>query len=286
MDIAKKSEHLLITTYRKELFQPFVRALQKYELIAPGDKIAVCLSGGKDSLLLAKLMQEIQRHGKMTFDLVFLAMDPGYSPAHRAQLAALCELLGIPVIIKETNHFRVAQKLAPNGPCYLCARMRRGFLYELAESYGCNKIALGHTFDDVVETILLNVLKGGEFKTMMPKLPSTNFTGLELIRPLYLVEEKAVIRFFKRLAVAPLVNACPLADTGIYSARREVKALLQELERFNPHVKKSIFHSSEQVNLNCVLGYKKGTTKHFFLDEYVKNLGEMHENDKKSEKSD
>lgn len=267
----KEIERLILTTYRSTIYKPFVKAIVDYKLLKDGDKVLVCISGGKDSLILAKLLQEIVRHDQFKVDLVFFAMDPGFKEGDRKLLEKNAKELMIPLIIGDSNFLSVALKLDPERPCYMCARMRRGFLYENAEKYGCNKIALAHTFDDVIETTLLNVIRVGEFKTMLPKLWSTNFKGLELIRPLYLVKEKDILNFMKKCEIVPIVKGCKFVEEKMYSDRQEAKKIIEKLKAFNKDIEKTLFSLGRNVNLNCVLGYKKGNTKHSFLDTYDKS---------------
>ena len=267
------AERSLIKKYRKELWNPFIAAVKRYELVVPGDRIAVCISGGKDSMVLAKLMQELQRHTDRPFELQFLVMDPGYNPANRALIESNAALLGIPITIFESDIFDVTVQVEKN-PCYLCARMRRGFLYSKAQELGCNKIALGHHFDDVVETILMSVLYGGQVKTMMPKLHSTNFEGMELIRPLYLVHEEDIITWREENNLEFIHCACPLSggvsscDAGEGSKRACVKALIASLSAQDPDIAKSIFHSVENVHLDAIVGWRAASTHHNFLERY------------------
>ena len=267
-------ERDIITRYRKKLWVPFIKALTDYQLICDGDRIAVCVSGGKDSFLLAKLFQELYRHGRRNFEVMFLSMDPGYPDYARQSIANNAELLGIPLEIAPTNIFEIVKRL-DGKPCYPCARMRRGALYNAARELGCNKIALGHHFDDVVETILMSVLYGGQVKTMMPKLHSTNYPGMELIRPLYLVREDDIKAWRDYNGLHFIQCACKFTDTCTtcndgqnHSKRQETKELIRELKKSNPDVEKCIFSSVENVNIDTVLAYKKDGIKHSFLDEY------------------
>ncbi len=274
---AKDIERSIIKQYRKTIWRPFVSALNEYDMIRPGDKIAVCISGGKDSFLLAKCMQEILRHGKMTFGLEFLVMDPGYHPANRKMIEENACRMDIPVKIFESDIFDVVVDVE-ESPCYLCARMRRGWLYAKAKELGCNKIALGHHFDDVIETILMSMLYGAQVNTMMPKLHSTNFPGMELIRPLYLVREADILSWKEDNGLGFLQCACrfteridkekALEEEVHSSKRQEVKELIRELEKVNPGVAKNIFRSVENVNLDACIGYVKGGERHHFLETY------------------
>ncbi len=265
-------ERSLITTYRKSIWRKFVKGVRQYDMIQPGDKIAVCISGGKDSMLLAKCMQELQRHGNVPFELVFLVMDPGYNKQNLKQIEHNAKLLNIPITIFSTNIFDSVVQIEKN-PCYVCARMRRGHLYHKAQDLGCNKIALGHHFDDVIETILLSMLYGGEYKTMMPKLHSKNYPGMELIRPMYLVREQDIISFQKYHHLTFLNCACRFVEQCAtekeeQSKRLEIKRLIQTLKKENPNVEYNIFKSSQNVHLRAILGYQEQGVKHSFLDCY------------------
>ena len=268
------AERSLIKTYRKSLWNPFIAAVKRYELIAPGDRIAVCISGGKDSMLLAKLMQELQRHTDQPFFLTFLVMDPGYRPENRALIESNAARLGIPVEIYESDIFDVTTKVEKN-PCYLCARMRRGWLYAKARELGCNKIALGHHFSDVVETTLLGLFYGAQVQAMMPKLHSQNFPGMELIRPLYCVHEDAIIAWRNYNQLQFLQCACRFTEArdasgdGIgESKRQEIKLLLRQLRKTNPNIEKSIFQAIHGVQLDTFPGFKYRGTAHSFLEFY------------------
>ena len=268
------AERSLIKTYRKSLWNPFVAAVKRYELVEPEDRIAVCISGGKDSMVLAKLMQELQRHTDHPFSLTFLVMDPGYRPENRALIEANAALLGIPVIIFESDIFEVTTQVEKN-PCYLCARMRRGFLYAKAQELGCNKIALGHHFSDVVETTLLGLFYGAQLQAMPPKLRSKNFPGMELIRPLYCVHEDAIIAWKNYNHLQFLQCACRFteardaAGNGIgESKRQEMKLLLRELKKTNPNIEKSIFRAIHGVQLDTFPGFKYHGRAYSFLERY------------------
>ena len=274
MDNIKAIERSIITNFRKPLWRRFIKGIQDYELIEPGDKIAVCISGGKDSMLLAKLLQELQRHGKFHFDLEFICMDPGYNPANRKLIEENAEKLGIPIQFYESDIFNVVHGIEKN-PCYLCARMRRGFLYNRAQELGCNKIALGHHYDDVIETILMGMLYGAQIQTMMPKLHSTNFEGMELIRPLYLIREADIIHWRDYNNLAFIQCACRLTEscascggTEKGSKRGEIKQLIKDLTKVSPYIEKNIFRSVENVNLDTVIAYKQYGVKHNFLERY------------------
>lgn len=227
----KDIERSIVKTYRKHVWSKFVKAIKNYELIQEGDKIGVAISGGKDSLLMAKLFQELQKHGQMNFEVEFIAMDPGYHPHIRQLLLDNCEYLNIPITIYESGIFDVVDKMAKDYPCYLCARMRRGSLYNKAQELGCNKLALGHHYNDVIETTLLNILYGGNFKTMLPKLKSANFENLELIRPMYYIEEEYIKKFIKSTGIAPLNCACMVAAERTGNKRYEIKDLIAQLKQ-------------------------------------------------------
>ena len=266
----REIERSIITKFRKTIWRPFTKAIRDYELIQENDKIAVCISGGKDSVLLAKCLEEIKKHGKVNFDLVYIVMNPGYNDANLNKIIENAKVLGIDIQVFNSDIFDVVNKHASDSPCYLCARMRRGFLYDRAKSLGCNKIALGHHFDDVVETILLSMLYGGEYKGMMPKLKSTNFEGMELIRPLYLVREDD-INSWKNYNNLEFINcACKFTEKDSLkdSKRLEIKLLIKELEKKNKNVAYNIFKSSENVNIDSIIAYKENKEKINFLDKY------------------
>ena len=261
--------------FHKALFSRFTRAINTYELVQEGDKIAVCISGGKDSMLMAKLFQELPRHHKFPFELVFLVMDPGYTKANREMIEYNAALMQVPITVFESPIFDTVD-VVKGSPCYLCARMRRGYLYSQAKALGCNKIALGHHYDDVIETILMGMLYGGQVQTMMPKLHSTNFEGMELIRPMYLIREEDVIRWRDYNHLTFLRCACHFtetcsdirADGSSASKRQEIKALIRELKKVNPFVEGNIFSSVENVNLSTIIAYKQDGQVHHFLDSY------------------
>ena len=267
-------ERSILKKYRRELWKPFTYAIKRYELIQPGDKIAVCISGGKDSMLLAKLMQLLQRHSDYPFELVYLIMDPGYSPIDRHKVEANAELLELPVTIFETNVFEVANN-SEKSPCYLCARMRRGHLYSKAKELGCDKIALGHHFNDVIETTVMGMFYGSQLQAMLPKLHSTNFAGMELIRPLYCVHEESILawRRYNELefiqCACRFTESCAICDNGGGgSKRQEIKTLLRRLKRDDPNIEKSIFNSIHAVKLDTMPGYKTRGVEHSFLEGY------------------
>jgi tRNA(Ile)-lysidine synthase TilS/MesJ/rhodanese-related sulfurtransferase len=270
---AKDVEQSIRKKFRKSIWCRFTKAINQYELVKPGDRIAVCISGGKDSMLMAKLFQELKLHNKFEFTVKFLVMDPGYSPANRRIIEENAKKLDIPVTIFESDIFDSVFNVEKN-PCYLCARMRRGYLYSFAQELGCNKIALGHHYDDVIETILMGMLYGAQVQTMMPKLHSTNFEGMELIRPLYLVREDDIKAWRDYNDLHFIQCACKFTDTCTScnnenrSKRVEVKELIAEMKKTNPFVEANIFKSVENVNLSTVVAYKKDGVRHHFLDEY------------------
>lgn len=275
MERYREIEKSIIKKYRKEIWSRFVRAIKDYELINKGDKIMVCISGGKDSFLLAKCMQEIKRHGQVDFDVKYVCMNPGYSEKNLLMIMENAKTLDIPLEIFNSDVFEVAEKLAEENPCYMCARMRRGFLYSKAQELGCNKIALGHHFDDVVETTLLSMFYGSEIKTMMPKLHSDNFEGLELIRPLYLVKERDIINWRNSNNLTFLNCACKFTERvsiegDKVSKRKEIKELIKKLREVNPNIDSNIFKSMDNVNLSCVLGTKRNGEYRSFLEDYDK----------------
>lgn len=261
-------ERSLVKGYRKKIWSKFIKAVKDYKLVEEGDVIGVGISGGKDSLVLAKLFQELQRHGQMNFEVKFIAMDPGYHPQIKELLIDNCNYLNIPIHIFESKIFEIIDEIAQDYPCYMCARMRRGALYSEAQRLGCNKLALGHHFNDVIETTMLNVLYGGNFKTMLPKLKSSNFEGLELIRPLYYVEETYIERFIQNAGIWPLNCACMVAAKKIGNKRHEIKNMIAEMKKTFNDVDKSIFRAAENVNMDAILGWQKNGEKHSFLDEY------------------
>ncbi|NMA04779.1 MAG: hypothetical protein GX931_00220 [Acholeplasmataceae bacterium] len=249
-------ERSLQKTYRKTIWAKFIKAVKEYELIEVGDKIAVAISGGKDSLLLAKLFQQLHRFSEVPFSLEFISMNPGFNKENLENLELNCKLLNIPIKIRKSNVFHVANKLSSDNPCYMCARMRRGFLYNFAKEEGCNKLALGHHFDDVVETTLLNIFYGSQFKTMVPKIEAENFLNMELIRPLVLIKESDIIRFTNNAGLKTMSCGCNVARLELGSKRKEMKNLLKEMEKNNPNASMSIFNSATNVNLNQVYGYE------------------------------
>ena len=273
MEKYKEIERSIITTYRKEIWSKFVKAVSDYKLIEENDNVMVCISGGKDSFLLAKCIQELQRHGNVKFNAHYVVMDPGYNQYNRDFIIDNAKILNVPIEIFESDIFDVVANIDSKSPCYMCARMRRGYLYNKAQELGCNKIALGHHFDDVIETTLLSMIYGSEIKTMMPKLHSDNYEGIELIRPLYLVKEEAIIAW-KKFNELTFINCacrftegCSLINDGT-SKRKEMKELIKNLRKVNKNADYNIFKSLDNVNLNCVLGTKKDGVYKSFLDDY------------------
>lgn len=275
----KEIEKSIQKKYHKEIMSKFTKAVKEYELVKEGDKIAVCISGGKDSMLMAKLFQELQRYKKVNFELVFLVMDPGYNETNRQVIEKNAKLLNIPITIFETNIFEAVYEIE-KSPCYLCARMRRGYLYSKAKELGCNKIALGHHYDDVIETILMGMMYGAQIQTMMPKLHSTNFEGMELIRPMYLIREDEIKSWRDYNDLHFIQCACRFTDTcttcrvdgSTGSKRVEIKNLIAKLKETNPYIEGNIFRSVENVNLSTVIAYKEQGVKHHFLENYDKIL--------------
>lgn len=261
-------EKSLVTTYKKDIFRPFVKTINEYNLVEPGDKIAVGISGGKDSLILAKLFQELKKHNKIPFEVVFLSMDPGFRDVNRELLENNCKYLNIPLEIRHSEIFKVVGKIAKENPCYMCARMRRGFLYNAAKELGCNKLALGHHFDDVIETTLLNMFYGGQFKTMVPKIKADNFEDIELIRPMMLVKEKDIIRWIKKSGIQSMNCGCTVVAEKTSSKRREIKELIDNLRKINPDIDQSIYTAATNVNVDAILGYVKNNEKIHFNQIY------------------
>lgn len=264
-------ERSIIKKFRKTIWRRFVRGVEEYQLINENDKIAVCISGGKDSFLLAKLMQELKRHGKIKFELEFICMNPGYNKDNLDLIKKNAKELNIPLKIFDSDVFEVAEKLDSESPCYMCARMRRGYLYSRAKELGCNKIALGHHYDDVIETILLSMIYGAEIKTMMPMLHSTNFEGIDLIRPMYLVKEEDIKEWSKYNNLTFLNCACKFTEKSKIednSKRKEMKELIKQFRKINKNIDQNIFKSVENVNLETLISYKKGDKIHHFLDDF------------------
>jgi len=275
MEKYKEIERSIITTYRKEIWSKFVKAVSDYKLIEENDNVMVCISGGKDSFLLAKCIQELQRHGNVKFNAHYVVMDPGYNEYNRNFILDNAKILNIPLDMFESDIFDVVANVDSKSPCYLCARMRRGYLYNHAKELGCNKIALGHHFDDVIETTLLSMFYGAEIKTMMPKLHSDNYEGIDLIRPLYLVKEASIIAW-KNYNELTFINCacrftegCSLINDGT-SKRKEMKELIKNLRKINPSVDTNIFKAMDNVNMNCILSWHKDGVNHSFLDDYDK----------------
>ena len=277
MERYQEIERSIIKTYRGRLWAPFIKAVKEYELIKPNDKICVCISGGKDSMLMAKLFQELKRHSDFEFEVKYLVMNPGYNEMNLNQIKKNIEILNIPAEIIDTDIFEIANNQEKNQ-CYLCAKMRRGALYKLAKNLGCNKIALGHHYDDVIETILMNMLNAGSFQTMLPKLHSDNYEGMELIRPLYLIRENDVKAWAKAndlrfiMCACRFTEACSVDGEINASKRLTTKHLIQELKKnYNANVEKNIFSAASNVNMNKIIGFKKDGVKHSFLEEYDEN---------------
>lgn len=267
-------ERSIIKKYRKDIWNPFIQAVKDYQLISEGDKIAVCISGGKDSMLMAKLMQQLQRHSEVEFDLVYLVMDPGYNPANRQRIEENALRLNIPITVFESDIFQITDTIE-KSPCYLCARMRRGHLYAKAKELGCNKIALGHHLSDVIETTLLGMFYGSQLQAMLPKLHSTNFEGMQLIRPLYCINEKAIISWANYNDLHFIQCACRFTDNyensgdGIGdSKRQEIKFLIENIKKNNPNIERNIFKSIHNVKLDTFIAYKQKGIEHSFLEEF------------------
>ena len=278
MEKYKEVERSIITTYRKKIWTKVIKSIQEFDMIQDGDKIAVCISGGKDSMLLAKCLQELKKHGKMDFELVFLSMDPGYNEINRQKVVSNAELLNIPLTIFKTEIFNSVANIDKH-PCYVCARMRRGYLYEKAKELGCNKIALGHHFDDVIETILMGMLYGAQMQTMMPKVLSTSHPGMELIRPLYYVKESSIIGWKEKNGLDFIQCACrftehyTMCDNNDGSSKREeIKKLIKQLREVYDKVDMNIFRSAQNVNLDTVISYRsqRDGTSHHFMEDYNK----------------
>ncbi|OGO76849.1 MAG: tRNA 2-thiocytidine(32) synthetase TtcA [Clostridiales bacterium GWB2_37_7] len=261
-------ERSIIKGYRKVLLSKFIRAVKDYKMLADGDKVAVAMSGGKDSLIMAKLFQELQKHGKIKFELEFIVMDPGYHENIRELMISNCKHLNIPLQVYESHIFDVVDRIAKDYPCYMCAKMRRGALYSKAQELGCNKLALGHHFNDVIETTMLNIAYTGCFKTMLPKIKSTNFAGLELIRPMYYIEEKDIISFTQNSGIQALNCACMVAAKKIGNKRYEIRALIEELKGRFEDFDRKLFKAADNVNIEAILGWQKGGQKYSYLDFY------------------
>lgn len=274
MEKYQEIERSIIKKYRKDIWCKFTKAIRDYKLIDNNDKIMVCISGGKDSFLMAKCFQEIKKHGKINFDAHYVVMNPGYTDKHLELIKKNAKLLNVPIEVFNSDVFLSVEVMHAKSPCYMCARMRRGHLYNKAQELGCNKIALGHHFDDVIETNLLSMLYGAEIKTMMPKLHSENFKGLELIRPMYLIKEQDIISWANYNNLTFLNCACKMTLESKLdenkSKRKEIKKLINNLRKINPYIDYNIFKSMENINLNQILGYKNENKKYLFLDDYDK----------------
>lgn len=274
MERYEEIEQTITKRFRKEIWKKFVQGISEYEMIQDGDKIAVCISGGKDSMLMAKCFQEIKKHRKMNFELEFIVMNPGYNEENKQKIISNAKLLNIPITMFETDIFSRVIHIE-NNPCYICARMRRGYLYEKAKELGCNKIALGHHFDDVIETILMGMFYGSQMQTMMPKVCSTSHPGMELIRPLYFVKEEDILAWRDRNGLEFIQCACKFTEEynmsqnpGDISKREEMKLLIKEMKKKNDKIDINIFNSVQNVNLDTIISYRKGDEYHHFLDNY------------------
>ena len=274
MEKYQEIERSIITTYRKDIWRNFVKAVQDFKMIKEGDKIAVCISGGKDSMLMAKCFQELKKHRKMNFDLVFLVMNPGYNEENKQKIIDNAKLLNVPITMFETRIFDSVVHIE-DSPCYICARMRRGYLYNKAQELGCNKIALGHHFDDVIETVLMGMFYGAQMQTMMPKVKSTSHPGMELIRPLYYVHEEDVIKWRDANGLDFIKCACRFTEetanavhAGDISKREEMKQLIKDMKKIYKNVDINIMRSTQNVNLDTIISYRKGDEFHHFLEDY------------------
>jgi len=273
MEKHEEVERSIIKKYRKPIWGKFISGIKEYELINDGDKIAVCISGGKDSMLMAKCMQQLQKYSDIKFETEYIVMDPGYNTINRQRIVDNAEMLNIPIKIFDSQIFEIVASVE-GAPCYLCARMRRGYLYRYAKELGCNKIALGHHFDDVIETVLMSMLYAAEIKTMMPKLHSTNFEGMELIRPMYKIHEEDIIAWKKYnelqfiQCACRFTENCALDDNSSGSKRLETKALIKKLRQVSSYIDTNIFRSIHNINLETIIGYRQGNEKHSFLDDY------------------
>lgn len=261
-------ERCIVKRYKKHIWSKFLKAINDYKLISDGDRIAIAISGGKDSLLMAKMFQELKKYSNIDFELVFLAMDPGYRDDIRVKLEELCKYLNIPVEIFESGIFRITDEIARDNPCYMCARMRRGALYNKAEELGCNKLALGHHYDDVIETTMMNILCSGNFKTMLPKIKSSESGKMQIIRPLYYIREEYIKRFVRYTGIEPLDCACTVTSKKSGNKRYEIKELISSLTDNFDNVEKSIFKAAQNVNIDSVLGWEKDGVKHSFMEEF------------------
>lgn len=267
-----QAEESICREFGRKIWTKFRRGVRDYRLINEGDKIAVCISGGKDSILMALCIRQLQRNGEIPFEAEYIAMDPGYSAENAEKIKENCKLLDLPVSFYKTNIFNSAEK-SPKNPCFLCSRLRRGWLYKKAQELGCNKIALGHHFDDVIETILMGMLYGSQMQTMMPKLHSENYGGMELIRPLYLVREADIVDWTEANGLSFIRCACSMSEKSEQGSKRaEIKALLTQLRQTNPAVDMNIFRSAENVNLQTLISYHIGENRHHFLDDYDEGI--------------
>jgi tRNA(Ile)-lysidine synthase TilS/MesJ len=274
MERSQEIERSIIKKFRKSIWNRFIMGIKEYQLINSGDKVAVCISGGKDSMLMAKCMQHLQKYSDVPFEVEYLVMNPGYNEINKQKILENAEILGLPIKMFETQIFDIVADI-DDSPCYLCARMRRGYLYSHAKELGCNKIALGHHFDDVIETILMGMLYGGQVQTMMPKLHSSNFEGMELIRPMYMVKESDIIAWKQYNDLQFIQCACRFTENctmcdngGGGSKRQEMKTLIKSFRQINPNIENNIFRSVENVNLDTIISYHKGDDRHHFLDGY------------------
>ena len=261
-------ERCIVKRYKKHIWSKFLKAINDYKLISDGDRIAIAISGGKDSLLMAKMFQELKKYSNIDFELVFLAMDPGYRDDIRVKLEELCKYLNIPVEIFESGIFRITDEIARDNPCYMCARMRRGALYNKAEELGCNKLALGHHYDDVIETTMMNILCSGNFKTMLPKIKSSKSGEMQIIRPLYYIREEYIKRFVRYTGIEPLDCACTVTSKKAGNKRYEIKELISSLSENFDNVEKSIFKAAQNVKIDSVLGWEKDGVKNSFMEEF------------------
>ncbi len=268
--LAKQFEKDIIKKYRGGLWSKFIKAIKKYDMIKEGDKIAIAMSGGKDSLLLAKLFQELQKHPLVNFDIEFISMDPGFSPENLKMHFENAEMLGIPLNIGRSDIFEIVGKIAKDYPCYMCARMRRGFLYNMAKEKGCNKLALGHHFDDVIETTMMNILYTGSFKTMLPKIRAKNFEGIELIRPMYMIKEHDIIKIMKSSNIETMDCGCEITACSTSSKRYQTKLLIKELVKQSPDIDKNIFRAAENVQLDGIYRWTKNKKEYTQYDDWNK----------------
>ena len=266
--LTKQFERDIIKKYRGGLWAKFIKGIQKYNMIQEGDKIAVAMSGGKDSLIMAKLFQELKKHPLVNFELVFISMDPGFNDENLKLHFSNAEMLGVPLNIQPSNVFNIVKKIAKDYPCYMCARLRRGFLYNYAQEQGCNKLALGHHYDDVIETTMMNILYAGTVKTMLPKLKSENFENLELIRPMYMIREYDILRIMKANNITTMDCGCELTGCNVASKRYETKQLIKKLKETNDVVDKNIFRAAENVNLDSIYRFVKDGNEHTIYDDW------------------